>query len=360
LGWYTDATGGEPVTAETIVERNLTLYAHWEPPKSIFSSGAIFTVGDGVLIDIDLIDTTDVVIPSSVTNIDDNVFWYIRDEITSVTIPDSVTNIGDLTFQNFKNLTSVAIGNGVTKIGRDAFYRCSGIRSIVVPQYVCNNSVSSLFPDAYTSITNVVISENVTSIGMAAFAGCSSLTGITIPNSVTNIERWAFLRCDNLELALVPSRLCGIAENSFDTYNSNLQIMYYDDADWVDVTFDANGGYVAPSVAQALKGHVKGYGIGNFPSVSRSGYVFKGWFTDAEGGEQVAAETIVEDNLTLYAHWEKLPVYLWCYAIVESDSLDAIDIVMSIEDRYEIEVPDEVVEKMKTVEDIVNYIESKI
>ena len=43
-----------------------------------------------------------------------------------------------------------------------------------------------------------------------------------------------------------------------------------------------------------------------------------------------------------------------------ADSLDAIDIVMSIEDRYESEVPDEVVEKMKTVEDIVNYIESKI
>ena len=43
-----------------------------------------------------------------------------------------------------------------------------------------------------------------------------------------------------------------------------------------------------------------------------------------------------------------------------ADSLDAIDIVMSIEDRYEIEVPDEVVEKMKTVEDIVNYIDSKI
>ena len=329
LGWYTDATGGEPVTAETIVEGNLTLYAHWEPPKTIFSSGANFTVADGVLIDIELIDTTDVVMPSSVTNIDDyaNVFWYIRDEITSVTIPDSVTNIGNFAFENCRNLTSVAIGNGVTKIGHDAFYQCSAVRSIIVPQYVCNSSVSSLFPDAYTSITNVVISENVTSIGMAAFAGCSSLTSITIPNSVTNIEYWAFYGCDNLGLALVPSRLCGIAENSFDTCNSNLQIVYYDDADWIDVTFDANGGYVAPSVAQALKGHVKGYGIGNFPSVSRPGYVFKGWFTDAEGGEQVTAATIVEGNLTLYAHWEKLPVYLWCYAMVESDSLDAIDII---------------------------------
>ena len=43
-----------------------------------------------------------------------------------------------------------------------------------------------------------------------------------------------------------------------------------------------------------------------------------------------------------------------------ADSLDAIDIVMSIEDTYEIEVPDEVIEEMETVADIVNYIESQI
>ena len=40
-----------------------------------------------------------------------------------------------------------------------------------------------------------------------------------------------------------------------------------------------------------------------------------------------------------------------------ADSLDAIDIVMSIEDQYGIEVPNSVIENMKTVEDIVNFIE---
>ncbi|WP_297129899.1 acyl carrier protein [uncultured Eubacterium sp.] len=40
-----------------------------------------------------------------------------------------------------------------------------------------------------------------------------------------------------------------------------------------------------------------------------------------------------------------------------ADSLDAIDIVMSIEDQYGIEVPDSVIENMKTVEDVVNFIE---
>lgn len=41
-----------------------------------------------------------------------------------------------------------------------------------------------------------------------------------------------------------------------------------------------------------------------------------------------------------------------------ADSLDAIDIVMTIEDRYSIEVPDEVIENMETVNDIVSFIET--
>lgn len=43
-----------------------------------------------------------------------------------------------------------------------------------------------------------------------------------------------------------------------------------------------------------------------------------------------------------------------------ADSLDAIDIVMSVEDEFGIEVPDEVVEKMETVNDIVTFIENNI
>ena len=41
-----------------------------------------------------------------------------------------------------------------------------------------------------------------------------------------------------------------------------------------------------------------------------------------------------------------------------ADSLDSIDIVMSLEDQYGIEVPDSAIENMKTVEDIVNFIEN--
>lgn len=41
-----------------------------------------------------------------------------------------------------------------------------------------------------------------------------------------------------------------------------------------------------------------------------------------------------------------------------ADSLDAIDIVMSVEDEFKIEVPDEIIEKMEVVSDIVNYVEN--
>lgn len=43
-----------------------------------------------------------------------------------------------------------------------------------------------------------------------------------------------------------------------------------------------------------------------------------------------------------------------------ADSLDAIDIVMSVEDEFGVEVPDEIVEKMETVNDIVSFVENNI
>jgi acyl carrier protein len=41
-----------------------------------------------------------------------------------------------------------------------------------------------------------------------------------------------------------------------------------------------------------------------------------------------------------------------------ADSLDVVDLIMSIEDEFDLEVPDTEVENIKTVCDVVNYIES--
>lgn len=42
-----------------------------------------------------------------------------------------------------------------------------------------------------------------------------------------------------------------------------------------------------------------------------------------------------------------------------ADSLDLVDLAMSIEDEFDIELSDEALEKIKTVGDLVNYIEDR-
>ena len=41
-----------------------------------------------------------------------------------------------------------------------------------------------------------------------------------------------------------------------------------------------------------------------------------------------------------------------------ADSLDVVDLLMSLEDEFEIEIPDDEIENIKTVGELVKYIES--
>jgi acyl carrier protein len=43
---------------------------------------------------------------------------------------------------------------------------------------------------------------------------------------------------------------------------------------------------------------------------------------------------------------------------LEADSLDAVEIILGVEDEYGIEIPDEIAENFTKVGDIVDYIES--
>ena len=67
------------------------------------------------------------------------------------------------------------------------------------------------------------------------------------------------------------------------------------------VTLDANGGTLSEDSVTIRDGQT----IGSLPNPTRKYFKFLGWFDAKEGGNLVARDTAVTQNMTLYAHWEK-------------------------------------------------------
>ena len=67
----------------------------------------------------------------------------------------------------------------------------------------------------------------------------------------------------------------------------------------VDLTLDSGNGKTETISAWL------GDAVGQLPTPERADYLFLGWFTAPEGGEQITAETVSSftENTTLYAHW---------------------------------------------------------
>ena len=42
-----------------------------------------------------------------------------------------------------------------------------------------------------------------------------------------------------------------------------------------------------------------------------------------------------------------------------ADSLDVVELVMALEEKFDIEIPDEEAEKIQTVQNVLDYVESK-
>jgi len=67
------------------------------------------------------------------------------------------------------------------------------------------------------------------------------------------------------------------------------------------VSFDACGGVASKDTMSVTNNTA----IGELPTAELFGYDLLGWFTAAVGGTQVTPETIITNNVTFYAHWEK-------------------------------------------------------
>ena len=191
-------------------------------------------------------------IPSSVTRIENDAFYNLRNLTGTVTIPSSVTSIGEYAFFNCNSLTgTLIIPPSVTSIGYSAFSNCSSLSNIIY--YVTTNINGSVFPGAprtvlpwFVIVSNVItgfkpdkitgvnlslptIPSTVTSIASNAFLNRNDLTGtLTIPVSVISIGASAFSGCngltDNLE---IPVSVTTIGNNAFSGCNKLTKISYF-------------------------------------------------------------------------------------------------------------------------------------
>ncbi|MBP3238618.1 MAG: InlB B-repeat-containing protein [Lachnospiraceae bacterium] len=72
----------------------------------------------------------------------------------------------------------------------------------------------------------------------------------------------------------------------------------------VTINFNGNGGSSPSSISVVYKST-----YGTLPSSSRTGYVFDGWYTSANGGTKITSSSTVNitSTQTLYAHWSAQP-----------------------------------------------------
>ena len=97
--------------------------------------------------------------------------------------------------------------------------------------------------------------------------------------------------------------------------------------------FNPNGG----SVDITSKELTFGAEYGELPVATRDGYTFLGWFSDAAGGEQIIADTIVTINYVenLFAHWSDVESYTFQFDSTLGSACDPITAVYG----EEIEMP---------------------
>ena len=130
----------------------------------------------------------------------------------NLTIPNSVTTIGDLAFNNCKGFTGdLTILNSVTTIGNSAFSYCTGFTGdLTIPNSVITIGKSA-FESCFGFTGKLAIPESVTTIGYLAFADCNGFTGdLSLPKSLEVVGSRSFENCNKIQTINFQSLPTGI------------------------------------------------------------------------------------------------------------------------------------------------------
>ncbi len=290
MGWYTEADGGERVTAETTASADVTYFARWVQ----YGVERSFTDANGITWTYTILPTGgaslgngnghsavetstsgDLSIPSvldefEVVAIGPYAFADCS-LLTGVTIPQVVTNIGYRAFAGCTELSEVTIpasrdGNE-TMLGQGVFSGCTSLETVTFGDTVktlpgvsyggvgsfsttsgkygdssSKTSLSGSYADALfyncTSLKTINWGTGIKAIGNVAFLYCTSLTDLTLPANITDIGNHAFFGCSSLKTVTVMGNVNSIGRYAF----GNCPALHY--VDFQGVTMTSAPGYM--------------------------------------------------------------------------------------------------------------------
>ena len=250
LGWYTEETGGEKVTTNTVFTKNSTIYAHWQKQAAQEYTVTFDANGGSV-------------------------------STTSTTTKDGkLTSLPTPTYDGYDFLGWYTEETGGEKVTTNTvFTKNSTIYAHWQKQAAQEYTVTFDANGGSVSTTSTTTKDGkLESLPTPTRGGYDFLGWYTQKDGGEKV----------------------ITDTVFTKDTTIYAHWQKQAAQEYSVTFDANGGSVNPSGSSTKDGKLE-----SLPTPTRGGYDFLGWYTQKDGGDKVTTNTVFTKNSTIYAHWQK-------------------------------------------------------
>lgn len=240
---------------------------------------------------------------------------FKNSNLDNYSIIDGTVIIADNAFANQTNLININIPDSVKYIGELAFYKTG----------FYNNSnnwkngmlyISNHLIDVNSNVTGeCVIMTNTKTIAFSAFDGCIGIERIYFGNGLKNIFSNTFEECSNLKEVHFGESIEYIDHHAFKDFCGTFYgfkdsgfsdfIGRFLFADFTFVYYDNSVELVTNEGVLELDwlGVIGGKIVVPFRNPMLETKTFTGWYDTPDGGTLYTAESVVNEDITLYANW---------------------------------------------------------
>ena len=267
-GWYTAASGGTQVTANTTMGAgNTTIYAHWTATRRSYTINYQTTYG-------------------SLNRTSQSVAYGSKGSCT-LTMP---SNNAQYTY-TFQGWYTAANGGG-TKVGSSLTLETPSVTGAATYYAYVTRAVNR-----YTFTFNANGGSTPSSSSITKDYNEAIGTLPTCSRAADNTYTYAFAGWFDTAAASGGTQLTTTTKvTSNKTWYARWTATYKN----YTVTWNGNGGTPSKSSSSFHYNDA----LGTLPTATRTGYTFKGWSTSANGSVNVSTTTKVTGNVTYYAIWQ--------------------------------------------------------